>query len=228
MIDPSIDEVRIIQRQFRGPIDDIIGRLDTQHETMILVTDFVAPAAEAAAGVDVFFLEAGEELCEDGFALEGGGRVAVVEAAVVGGHDFVGGLEHFGRDEAFDAVGQHVGVVDGLQGGFGDFEHDGPVGAFARGGVGGLLAGGDLQGGQLFGGGRLVVGGVVGEDGGAVEGAVGFGEVEPAFVAYAGGALAAYADADYVGGRVEEIFAEGDEGFVAHHLDERVDAHGVD
>ena len=40
------------------------------------------------------------------------------------------------------------------------------------------LARGELQGGQLFGGGGLVVGGVVGEDCGAVEGAVGFGEIE--------------------------------------------------
>ncbi len=40
--------------------------------------------------------------------------------------------------------------------------------------------------------------------------------------------MAADADADDVRGGVEEVFAEGDEGFVAHFLDERVDAHGVD
>ena len=62
---------------------------------MVLVPDFVAPGAEAAAGVDVVgVLESGEELFEDTFALEGGGGVAVVEAAVVGGDDLVVGLEH--------------------------------------------------------------------------------------------------------------------------------------
>ena len=74
----------------------------------------------------------------------------------------------------------------------------------------------------------MVIGGVVGEDGGAVEGAVGLGEVEPAFVAYPFGTLTTDADPDYVGGGVEEVFAEGDEGFVAHFLDEGIDGHGVD
>lgn len=183
MINSPIDEIRIIQRQLRRAVHDMIRGLHAQHEAMILIADFIAPAAEAAAGVDVLFLEFGQELFEDAFALEGGGWVAVVEAAVVGGDDLVGGGEHFGGDEAFDAVGEHIGVVDGLHGGFGDFEHDGPVGAFLRGGGGGLLARSDLLGRELFGGGGLVVGGVVGEDCGAVEGAVGFGEVEPAFVA---------------------------------------------
>ena len=84
-----------------------------------------------------------------------------------------------------------------------------------------------MDGGQFFGRGRLVVGGVVGEDGGAVEGAVVLGEVEPALVADAFGALAADADADDVGGAVEEVFGEGDEGLVAHFLDEGVDGHCI-
>ena len=161
----------------------MIRGFHAQHEAVVLVADLVAPAAEAAARVYVFFLEAGQELGEDAFAFEGGGRVAVVEAAVVGGYDFVGGAEHFCGEQAFDAVGEEVGVVDGLEGGFGDFEHDGPVGAFGGGGVCGLFAGGEMQGWEFLGGWRLVVGGVVGEDCGAVEGAVGLGEVEPAFVA---------------------------------------------
>ena len=74
----------------------------------------------------------------------------------------------------------------------------------------------------------MVVGGVVGEYGGAVEGAVGLGEVEPAFVADAFGTLAADAYADDVCRGVEEFFAEGDERFVANFLDEGVDSHGVD
>ena len=83
---------------------------------MILITDLVAPAAEATAGVDIFFLEFGEELFEHAFAFEGGGWVAVVEAAVVGGYDFVGGLEHFGCDEALYAICEEVFVVDGFEG----------------------------------------------------------------------------------------------------------------
>ena len=164
---------------------------------MVLVADLVAPAAEAAARVDAHVLQRGQELGEGGFALEGRGRVAVVEAAVVGRDDFVGGAQHFGVDEAADAVAEHVGGVDGLHAGFGHFEHDGPVGAFLRGGVFGGGTVGDLEGGELFGGGRLVVRRVVGEDGGAVEGAVVFGEVE-LVRAVSGGGYGARGSIDYI------------------------------
>ena len=144
---------------------------------MILVTDLVAPAAEAAAGVDILGLEGGEEFGEDAFALEGGSGVAVVEAAVVGGDDFVVGAEHFGVEEALDGVFEEVGVVDGFHTGFGDLEHDGPVrtglGFFGFGG----FAGGELERGEELGGSGLVAGGVIGEDCSAVEGAVVFREV---------------------------------------------------
>ena len=145
---------------------------------MILIADLVPPAAEAAPRVDAHILQLGQEFCQYAFALEGRGRVAVVEAAVVGRHDLVGGAEHFGVNEAADAVAEEVGGVDGFEGRFGHFEHDGPVRAFLGGGVFGFGAVGELEGGEFFGGGGLVVGGVVGEDGGAVEGAVFVGEVE--------------------------------------------------
>ena len=96
---------------------------------MILVADLVAPAAEAAAGVDVFCLELGQQGLEHAFALEGRGRVAVIEAAVVGRNDLVGGLEHVGADEAADGVFDDGLVIDGFEGGLGNFEHDGPIGA---------------------------------------------------------------------------------------------------
>ena len=70
-------------------------------------------------------------------------------------------------------------------------------------GCGGFFARGEVECGELFGGGGLVVGGVVGEDGGAVEGAVVFREVEPAFVANTFRALAANADTNNVSGGVE-------------------------
>ena len=74
----------------------------------------------------------------------------------------------------------------------------------------------------------MVVGRVVGEDGRAVEGAVIFGEVEPAFVANTLRALATDADADDVGGGVEERLGEVDQFLVPHFLDARVDGNGRD
>lgn len=145
---------------------------------MILIADLVPPAAEAPARIDAQVLQARQQRLEHAFALERRRRVAVVEAAVVGRHEGVRRAQHFGADEAGDAVAEEVGRVDGFEGRFGHLEHDGPVGAFLGGGVGGGGAVGQLDGGEFFGGGRLVVGGVVGEDGGAVEGAVVFGEVE--------------------------------------------------
>lgn len=229
VVDPPVDEVRVIQRQLCGAVDDVVGGLDAEHEAVVLVADLVAPASEAAARVDVVrVLQRGQELLEDALALERRGRVAVVEAAVVGRYDLVLGLDHVRGDEAGDAVLEDRGFVDGFQAGLGYLEHDGPVGAFLRVGGVGFGAGGELLRGELGGGLRLVVGRVVGEDGGAVEGAVVFGEVEPAFVADPLGAGAANANADDVGGGVEEVFAEGDEVRLVHFLDERVDGHGAD
>jgi len=74
----------------------------------------------------------------------------------------------------------------------------------------------------------LIVGRVIREDGGAVERAVFFWEVEPAFVADAFRPLAADTNANDVRAGVEETSGEGDERLVAHHFDEGVDAHGVD
>lgn len=129
MVRAPVDEIGVVQGEFGGAVDDVIGGLDAQHEGMVLVADLVAPAAEAAAGVDVFGLEPGQQGREHAFALEGRGRVAVVEAAVVGRDELVGGLEHVGADEAADGVFDDGSVGDGFEGGLGDFEHDGPVGA---------------------------------------------------------------------------------------------------
>ncbi len=161
MIDPPINKIRIIQRQLRSAVDDVIGGLDAEHKAVVLVAYLVAPAAEAAAGVDVFLLELWEEVFEHAFALEGWGRVAVVEAAVVGGDDFLVGLKHLRVEEAADGVGEEGGVVDGLEGGFAHFEHDAPVGAFFGVCGGGFGAVGVVEGGKFFGGGGLVVGAVV-------------------------------------------------------------------
>jgi hypothetical protein len=149
-------------------------------------------------------------------------------AAVVGADDLVLGAHHLGVDEALDAVAEHVLLVDGLHGGLGDLEHDAPVGALLSLGGGGLAAVGELESGQLLAGLGLVVGRVVGEDGGAVEGAVVLGEVQPALVTDALGALTADTNTDNVGGAVEEAAGELLQLLVAHGLGEVVDGHGVD
>ncbi len=206
----------------------MIRSLNAEHETVILVPDLVPPAAEAAAGEDVFSLELREQLGQNAFALEGRGRVSVVEGAVVGRHDLVFGAEHLGVHEAGDVVAEHVLDVDGLHARLGDFEHDAPVRTGLLFGRAGFAAIGELHRGELLGGVRLVVRAVVGEDGGAVKRAVVFREVKPALISDPLWSFTADAYADDVRGAVEEAFAEGDELLVAHHFDEGVDGHGVD
>jgi hypothetical protein len=75
---------------------------------------------------------------------------------------------------------------------------------------------------------RLIVGGVVGENCGAVEGAVVFREVEPALVANSLRPGTADADTNDVSGGVEKALAEINELLVPHALNEGIDGHGVD
>ena len=145
---------------------------------MVLVTDLVAPATETATRPDALLLELGQDLGQSTLTLQRGGGVTVVEAAVVGGHNLITGAEHLSVDETLDGVGQESLVVDRLHGRLGNFQHDRPVGTLL--GVSALRLGavGQLNGRQLLGGLGLVVGGVVGEDGGTVEGAVVLREVQ--------------------------------------------------
>lgn len=145
---------------------------------MVLVADLVAPAAEAAAGQNVLGLQLGQQLLEDALTLQSGRGVALDELAVVGRHNGIGRLDHVGVDEALDTVLEQVLLIDGLQLRLRHLQHDGPV----RAGLGlarrGLAAVGVVQSRQLDVGLRLVVGRVVGEDRGAVEGAVVLGKVQ--------------------------------------------------
>lgn len=75
-------------------------------------------------------LQSGEQLCEDAFALEGWGGVAVVETAVVGRDYLVTGRKHLGVDETLEGIGDERVIIDGFEARFGNFEHDGPVGAW--------------------------------------------------------------------------------------------------
>lgn len=232
VVDARVDKVGVVEGELDGAVNGVVDGLDTQHERVVLVADLVLPGAEAAAREDVLGLEVGQDLLEGGVALVGGSRVAVVEAAVVGGDDFVLGLEHLGVDETLDGVGDQVVLVaHGLEGRLGNLEHDGPVGT--RGGglrstLGRALAVGELKGGQLDLLVRLVVGRVVGEDGGTVEGAVVFDKVQPALVADALGTLATDADTNDVGGGVEQRLDHVLQRLVLHGLSQVVERHGVD
>lgn len=216
---------------------------------MVLVTDLVAPATEAATGPDVLGLEAGQDLSEGTLTLEGGGGVTVVEAAVVGRDDLVGGLEHLSVDQTLDGVGQKGLLVDRLHRGLGNLQHDRPVRALLSIGALGLGAVGKLDGGELLGSLGLVVRGVVGEDGGTVEGAVVLGEVEllksfvsflsgtftyktkatyPALVTDSLGASTTDTNTNNVGGGVEELLGEAVQLLVTHVLGKEVHGHGGD
>lgn len=145
---------------------------------MVLITDFVLPRTESAPGENILLLQVGENLVQSAVALQAGGGVSVVETAHVGADDLVLGLKQRGVDQALDAVGQQGVVVNRLILRLGNFQHDRPVWSLLGVGRSRLLAVGKLLGRQLDILLRLVVGGVVGEDGSTVEGAVVFGEVK--------------------------------------------------
>jgi hypothetical protein len=145
---------------------------------VVLVTDLVAPASETATRPDALLLKLGEKLSESTLTLQGWGGVTVIEPAVVGRDNLIVGIEHLSVNETLDGILDNSLKVNRLVRGLRDLQHDGPV----RTGLG-LTAGrsgtiGKLLGGELLRGVRLVVGGVVGEDGGTVEGAVVLGEVK--------------------------------------------------
>ena len=94
---------------------------------MILVADLVPPAAKPSPGPDIALPQLRQQLLQHALTLEAGCGIAVIEAPVVDGHDLVLGHEHFRVDKTLNAVLDKILMVDGLHGGFGNFEHDGPV-----------------------------------------------------------------------------------------------------
>ena len=195
---------------------------------MVLVADLVAPATEAATGPDVLLLHLGQDLGESTLALQRRGGVTVVEAAVVGGNNLIGGSEHLSVDKTLDRLGQESVVVNRLHGRFGNLQHDRPVRTFLRLSGLGLRAVGHLDGRELLRSLGLVVGRVVGEDGGTVEGAVILREVEPALVADSLRASATNTNTNDVSGRVEELLAQTNQFLVAHQLRKMINSHGGD
>ena len=224
----GVDKVGVVEGQLDSTAVDGINGLNTEHEGVVLVTDLVSPAAEAATREDVHGLEFGEDLLEDTLTLKSGGGVTVVESTVVCGDDLVLGLDHLGVDETLDAVLEEVLNIDGLHAGLRNLEHDGPVRTLLSLGRRSLLTVGKVESRELDVLLRLVVGRVVGEDGGTVEGAVVLGEVQPALVTDALRALTSDTDTNNVGGRVVELLGEGHELLVAELLSKVVNSHGVD
>lgn len=111
-----VDKVGIVEGELDGAIENVVCGFDAEHEAMILIANLVAPAAEATARVDIHGLELGEQLGEHAFALEGGRRVAVVEASVVCGYNLIIGREHLRVDETLQGVAHDVLHVDGFHG----------------------------------------------------------------------------------------------------------------
>lgn len=168
----------MVEGEFNSSVVDGIHSLHAQHEGVILVANLVAPAAEAAARQNVLSLQLGEELLQDTLTLQAGRRVAVVEAAVVGGNNLVLGADHVRVDETLDAVLEQSLLVNRLHARLGNLEHNGPVRALLGLRGSSLVAVSKVEGGQLRAGLGLVVGRVVGENGGTVEGTVVLGEVQ--------------------------------------------------
>lgn len=177
-VSTAVDEVGVVERQLDSAVDNVVCRLHTEHERVVLVTNFVLPAAEATTRVDVLGLQLGQQLSQDTITLDGGRRVAVVELAMVSRDDLILRQDHLSVDQALDTVLKQVLLVHRLHARLRDLQHDGPVRTLLRLSRVRLAAIGLVESGQLDVLLRLVVGRVVGEDSGTVEGAVILGEVQ--------------------------------------------------
>ena len=137
---------------------------------------------------------------------------------MVDADDFIVLGEEVCVDGSPDGVGDKVWLVDGFQAGFGDFEHERPVWAFFCSCGVGFVAVCELEGCEAGVCLRLVVGGVIGEDGRSVEWAIGFGEVEllserrekeggyPAFITNAFRSFASDTNSNDMSARIIKIF----------------------
>jgi hypothetical protein len=141
-------------------------------------TNLVSPAAETTSGVDVLGLELGKKLFEDALTFKRRGWVTVIETTVISGDNFIIRLDHFGVDETLNGVTKDVGLVNWLHGRLGNLQHDRPVWALLGLARLGFASIGEVLGWELDGLVWLVVWGIVGEDGGTVEGAIVLREVE--------------------------------------------------
>lgn len=74
----AVDEIGVVESKLNCTVHNVISSLNTKHERMILVSDFVSPASEASTRVDVHSLKFGEELRENTLTLKGRGWVTVI------------------------------------------------------------------------------------------------------------------------------------------------------
>lgn len=224
----GVDKVRIVECQLDGTAVDGIDGLNTEHEGVVLVTDLVSPAAESTTGENVHGLKLGEDLLEDALTLKGGGGVTMVESTVVSRDNLVLGLDHLGVDETLDAILEEVLNIHRFHGRLGNLQHDRPVRSLLSLRSRRFLTIGKVKRGELGILLRLVVGGVVGEDSGTVEGTVVLGEIQPALVTDALRALASDTDTNNMGSGVVKLLGEADKLLVAELLGEVINGHGVD
>ena len=118
---------------------------------MILVGNLILVSTKTASAPDVVLTQPWEGVFEDGISSSGGRWVAVFQATVIDGYNFVSRLDQLGVDGAYESVQNNLGpcACGTAQFGFflvywlvltlGDFEHEGPVGTAL--GVGGSSRG---------------------------------------------------------------------------------------
>jgi len=163
-------------------VQNVVDRLNSKHERMILISDLVFPAAETAPGMNAQRVQLREELLQDAITLQGGGGVTVVEAPMVNRHNLVIGVHEGSVYAALDRLRDEIFLVDRLHGRLGNLHHQGPIWATllfqrVRPATVGLSHGRQLDAGL-----RLVVGRVIAKDRGPVERAIVLREVKPAFI----------------------------------------------
>ncbi len=180
----SAHQTGVHEGELLGAEEDVVHGLHADQAAVVLVRHLVLVRPEAAAGPDVLLLQPRQGDPEGGVAVQRGRGIAVLQTAVVDGHDLVGGGDHVRVDGALDGL-LHDGVqVHGLVLlGLGHLEHQRPVWAGACTGVlhgqGGVAVSQSGQGG--IGGGR-VLDSVVREDSAAIERTVVLWVVHPALV----------------------------------------------
>ena len=81
-----------------------------------MVSYFVLPTSKSSTGENVLRLKLGEEFLQDTITLERWCRITVIEAAVVGGNDLIGRLDHLSVDQTLDGVLEKVGLVNWFHG----------------------------------------------------------------------------------------------------------------
>jgi hypothetical protein len=93
---------RVLQRELLGAVQDVVHALHADKAAVVLVCHLVLVGPEATATPDILLLQVGQCLLQHPVSLQRRGGVPVLQAAVVDGHDLVGGLDHLRVDGALD------------------------------------------------------------------------------------------------------------------------------